>query len=219
MTAPNTHINVSGTWKSVNKMYVKVSGTWKEINKSYVRVSGVWKQVHAGVVPGSTTYTTPGTYSFTVPKHNTLTVKVWGAGGSGASNTENGETGGTSSWNGTVIANGGRLGTITPTRVAGAGGTASGGSTNVNGGAAGTPAPISRAGVAADSGYGDGGSGAAWFSYVQQYAGGGGGGAYSTRTYSVGTFSSGSSVTVIVGAGGTLGQGSGEDGRAEISWS
>lgn len=38
-----------------------------------------------GVVPGSQLYTTPGSYSFTVPLFNTLTVHVWSGGGAGGS--------------------------------------------------------------------------------------------------------------------------------------
>lgn len=37
------------------------------------------------VNPGSQTYTTAGTFSFTVPPFNTMTVEVWGGGGSGGS--------------------------------------------------------------------------------------------------------------------------------------
>jgi len=86
MAAPNSHVRVAGVWKQINKMYVRVSGTWKPINKAYVRVGGVWKQIHDGnpIVPGSVTYSTAGTLSFTVPAHNTLTVQVWGGGGGGA---------------------------------------------------------------------------------------------------------------------------------------
>ena len=36
-----------------------------------------------GATPGSTTYSTAGTFSFTVPEYNTLTVIVKGGGGGG----------------------------------------------------------------------------------------------------------------------------------------
>lgn len=44
MAAPKAHINVSGTWKEINKMHVNVSGTWKRINNAYINVSGTWKK-------------------------------------------------------------------------------------------------------------------------------------------------------------------------------
>ena len=242
MTAPNTHINVSGTWKNVNKMYVKVSGTWKEVTKAYVKVAGVWKQVHEGVVPGSTTYSTPGTYNFVVPKHNTLTVQLWGAGGGGGGagaavtgyggTNEIGGTGGPSKWDGGSAsgkpqANGGVGGRNTETGTGGAGGTASGGTTNTSGGAGGDGGTGSggAAGTAANGGYGDGGPGEHWTQVVyvvtHYYAGGGGGGAYSSRSYSAGTYAVGATVSVVVGAAGSpyYGSTAPDNGRVTISWS
>lgn len=43
---------------------------------------------------GSTSYTTPGTYTFTVPAYGTLTVDVWGGGASGSGWTPDGDQGG-----------------------------------------------------------------------------------------------------------------------------
>lgn len=106
------------------------------------------------VEAGTQTFSTAGTYSFTVPTYGTLTVEVWGGGGAGGDPSPSGtanyteQTGGTaSSFNGTVVANGGAKGiddlnssngTFTS---GGAGGTASGGDTNSTGGngASGTP--------------------------------------------------------------------------------
>lgn len=76
-----SYVRVSGSWKEITHQYVRVSGTWRPIRESYVRVSGTWRKVFDLVTPGSTTYSTPGTYNFTVPAHNTITAKCNGAGG------------------------------------------------------------------------------------------------------------------------------------------
>jgi hypothetical protein len=110
-----------------------------------------------GAAAGSQTYATPGTYSFTVPAHNTLTVTVKGAGGGGAGGSigpvpsEDGhwETGGTgtnggASSFGAVVGNGGKGGGGVASEVYGwyqvlkdgANGTGSGGDSNTTGGGA-----------------------------------------------------------------------------------
>jgi|GEM_PF-5501689 len=131
----------------------------------------------SSVTPGSQTFTASGT--FTVPAHNTLTAQCWGGGGGGAnsflhSNYFPGEslpgyyggTGGQSSFNGTLIANGGAGGSLaiasegqgyTPGS-GGAGGTASGGDENTAG-AAGTAGATDVVYVSSGSGGTAGGSG------------------------------------------------------------
>lgn len=46
--------------------------------------------------PGTQTFSSPGTFSFTVPLYSTMTIKIWGAGGSGG----NAFSGGSSSFGG-----------------------------------------------------------------------------------------------------------------------
>lgn len=53
MTAPKAHINVSGTWKQINKMHVNVSGTWKRVNNAYINVAGTWKKFLASASASS----------------------------------------------------------------------------------------------------------------------------------------------------------------------
>ena len=82
---------------------------------------------------GSQTYSSPGSYAFTVPAYGSLTVQVWGAGGGGG--------GGSSSWN-PVSGNAGGQSYFTGSVVAGGGGGGSSGhptvpSLNVPGGAGG----------------------------------------------------------------------------------
>ena len=212
------------------------------------------------VDPGSQTFTTAGTYSFTVPAHNVLTVQLWGGGGAGQTDSScmgvggNAPRNGTqSSFNGTVIAGGGGGGNGAPGfGGGGVGGTASGGDTNINGNVGG--AGVGSSGGSAPGGGGGGGaSGVGWaapgLNGAAPGGGGGGGssggngstnswpaggsGAYSQKNYSTGALTVGTSVTVVVGAGGesmpgcldeTFGEiyhgtsGAGGSGRVSISW-
>lgn len=79
---------------------------------------------------GSTTFAEPGSFDFEVPDHETLTVKVWGAGGGGKAYAPVDEAtkGGDSSFDGKVIAGGGESGAT------GLGGVAKGGAINTPGG-------------------------------------------------------------------------------------
>ena len=92
-------------------------------------------------VAGSQTYSTPGTYSFTVPNYGTLTVQAWGGGGGGgimqnySSCDVSGGNGGDSSF-GSVVGRGGRGAYDDPSCVA-PGGVASGGDVNLQGGSSG----------------------------------------------------------------------------------
>ncbi len=186
---------------------------------------------------GSQMYSTPGTFSFSVPIYSTLTVQVWGGGGGGAIATVAAGAGGLSSFAGSVIANGGGGGNrfLTTSALGGAGGTASGGTTNTtgvtgstaptawgsggnggagaNGGAGGTGTTIAGTAGTVPGGGGGGGTG----------GGGGGGGGYSSKTYSAGALSG--NVSVVVGSGGTAGTGGGSAigglgaaGRVTINW-
>ncbi len=100
-----------------------------------------------GVAPGSQSYTSPGTYSWSVPKYNTLTVEMWGAGGEGTSiggstgNDFPGANGGNTTFKGMVAGGGqGGLGNTS----GGAGGTATGGTTNTVGGTGANGSDYSR---------------------------------------------------------------------------
>lgn len=39
-------VNVGGTWKSVNGIFVRQTGSWKEVQKGYVKQAGEWKLFH-----------------------------------------------------------------------------------------------------------------------------------------------------------------------------
>lgn len=201
------------------------------------------------VTPGSQTFSTAGTYSFVVPEHNTLTVQVWGAGGGGAgilgsASDVVGISGGTSVWDGSLVAHGGSRGTSS----GGSGGTASGGTTNTagvsgegtsgdrwggaggagaNGGAGGARKSIAGSGNAGTApgggGSGCGGGGRGW----ENWGAGAGGGGYSVRTYNSGTYQAGTTISLTVGAGGGGGGvtannqckgGNGAGGRVIVTW-
>lgn len=198
-------------------------------------ISDIWSvTTRPAVTPGSQTYSTAGSFNFTVPNFNSLTVEVWGGGGSGAGGGgTGGNNGASSSWNGTVVANGGTrgLGDFSP----GSGGTASGGDTNTTGG----NAQINGGGNSPNGGLGGpdgvvgnwptntnglgqapGGGGAG---HDPGEDGGGGGGGYSRKTYSPGQLTVGASIGIVVGAGGaqtatTYPGAAGQVGRVSISW-
>jgi hypothetical protein len=141
------YTRVGGVWKKLNKVHVRVGGVWKEVIRAYVRIGGVWKEIHSGVTPGSITYTTPGTYNFTVPNYNSLQVELWGSGGgggavsgTGGSNSPtytNGSAGSAAKWDGGAASGkpeaGGGSGGIRPINNSISGGTASNGDINTPG--------------------------------------------------------------------------------------
>lgn len=124
------------------------------------------------VTPGSNTYTTAGTYSFTVPPFNTMTVELWGGGGGGggygdpgagsyASGAYFGATGVQTYFNASTYANGGgggqNAGTSNGGGVAfGAGGTggSAAGLTVATAGNSGGSGPASSTGAGAPNGGG-----------------------------------------------------------------
>jgi hypothetical protein len=186
--------------------------------------AGVTVNTSGCVTPGNHDYTTAGTFTFTVPAFNTLTVQVWGGGGGGAGgnpSTPAATSGGQSSFNAALIANGGSPSTGAS---GAAGGTASGGTTNTTGGT-GASSSSSAGGTCPASGPCHGGNGARWCPVTCSVTeGGGGSGGYSTKTYSAGQLTVGANVTVKVGAAGQGGTGTAADGgdggagRVYISW-
>jgi hypothetical protein len=103
------HVEDSGTWKQVNQVWAKHSGSWKSCTDVLVNDGGTWKSVLYS--PGSSNYTTAGTYSFTVPSGVTsLTVSVYGSGGGAGACDNNGDA-----W---VGGGGGSGGYITNTSIA-----------------------------------------------------------------------------------------------------
>lgn len=183
---------------------------------------------------GTQTYTSPGTYSFTVPAFQSLTVQVWGGGGGGGNYVHYGSAGGNSSFAG-VTGGGGNPGGPAAATTGGPGGGAYGGGTNTIG----NPGTYDwtwkyGTGGAAPNG-GAGGSGSTYTGYSGGIPGGGGGSpvrgsgggsaGYASATWNAGGLTAGSAVTVVVGAGGAgapttdgYTSGAGGAGRVSISW-
>jgi len=166
------------------------------------------------------TYSTAGTYSYTVPAtFGTIVIKVWGGGGAGAY-AYTGGGGGTSSITSRGLSATGGAGGLGGTNVAGgAGGTGSGGDTNLsgaNGASNATGCSGWSAGGNAPAGGGSGGSsngangavrgggGAGRTNCGNAFGSGGGAGGYTVKTYTTATLNPGTNINdIVVGAGGT----------------
>jgi len=236
--------NVANNHASGKAIFIptKTSGEWASLyNGPPPHVTVTACAVACTVTPGSQSFTTAGNHTFAVPCHNTLTVEVWGAGGGGAgcNGTKKvaGADGGTSDWDGTVLANGGNGASSSS---GGAGGTASGGTTNITG----SDSTSSKGGNGANGGAGGaartsngngnpgsapgGGGGAARNTPIMggggcSSPGGGGGGGYASISYVSGTYTVSSSVPIAVGGGGAGGNttakgGNGAVGRVTVTW-
>lgn len=86
------NINVSNVWKEVQQVFINVAGTWKTCTDVYINVGGTWKSVL--YAPGSASYTTAGSYSFTVPAgvYNLTSALLSGAGGGGGGSVFSGDS-------------------------------------------------------------------------------------------------------------------------------
>ena len=155
------------------------------------------------VVAGAMTFDTPGTYTYVVPSFHSISVEVKGAGGGGGGRGSNngygatGSPGALSSFGDSVLANGGGGGVggawLGRCGYQGADGTATGGDTNVTGGGA-------TYGLSGSYGNGDcGGSGGSGGKAVINYSRVV---VTSTLNTSVNHLAPGTSITIVVGAGG-----------------
>lgn len=109
-------VKQNGVFKNVVQAYVQQNGVWKSPTEIYIKQNGVWKLVYPEEA-GSIAYTTPGTYSFTVPNGITrLTCTVVGAGGGGGGLWNPGDA-----WSGAGGGSGGfylnSIATVTPGQI------------------------------------------------------------------------------------------------------
>jgi hypothetical protein len=195
---------------------------------------------------GSHTNNASGTYNFTVPVYRYLTIQIWGGGGAGANNGSSGGTGGTSSFGSYISATGGAGGTPGTGGTGGAGGSGTNGTYNEtgengkdgakstssyggagantsNGGGARRTTTYVSSNVAGQAGftYAGGGSGPVAYSIAYGSMAGGGGGGYASKTFGRGELSTGTTVSITLGAGGTAvgSSGAGANGAIKITWS
>ena len=197
-------------------------------------IGGAWANLvpnppSSGACDTTNTYSTPGTYAYTVPaSFGTITIKVWGAGGAGGSSgvtTTSGPGGQSSVSSLGLAANGGNGGGSSANDgvygVGGAGGTASGGTTNSTGsnglqgaggftgsggtgaGGGGTGGAAAAQGAVGLSGQSPGGGGSGGSHWSGQFGGGGGGGAYVEKVFTSMQITPGSTINdIVVAAGG-----------------
>lgn len=67
---PKIYIKDSGTWKQVGRIYVKDAGSWKPLLNGSIKDAGTIKQFYPDTFT-PITYTSPGTYSLTIPAGKT----------------------------------------------------------------------------------------------------------------------------------------------------
>ena len=41
----NLPVNIGGTWKNANEVFVNIGGTWKTVDSAYVNIGGTWKEL------------------------------------------------------------------------------------------------------------------------------------------------------------------------------
>lgn len=207
---------------------VTTSSSWATAANCAVTIGGVSDTFTATtntVSAGSVAYTTPGVYTFVVPRHTSMTVYCRGGGGGGGGWTysysggsypgNDGSPGGHSYFNYTQYAYGGGGGAKAYYDPGGA---------QYNG-AAGAAGSIANYDGGTVGGGSPGGTGMGWFSLR---GGAGGAGGYMYKSFGGFTLMEGTSITVVVGAGGGRGTSSyppdfestaGSNGRVDIVWS
>lgn len=135
---PNIYPKSGGAFDPAKEVFVKDAGSWKTVKEVWVKESGTWTKAFPES-NGTQTYSTPGTYSFTVPNgiYTLSSVMVVGAGGGGGGSVLSGDVHGAANggsggfYSGqTVSVNPGEVYTI----VVGSGGAGSGSSTGSTGG-------------------------------------------------------------------------------------
>ena len=73
-------VNQNGTWVEVKNPQVKQGSTWVPIKKGFTNINGVWTQFWPST--GSMSYSSVGSYTFTVP-YGIYTLNISAAGGGG----------------------------------------------------------------------------------------------------------------------------------------
>jgi hypothetical protein len=201
---------------------MKVTAGWP----NYVNVSSVSLNVANNFippVPSKVEFSTPGSYTYTMPNvYSQAIVRVYGGGGGGGNSGFSpagvaGANGTNSSFNVTVLARGGQagngasIGEGNPDGESGAGGLASGGDVNIQGYVGPCPGPDGGLGgvLSRDATPYGGGGGGTTGPGGSQVGGAGGSGGYSQKTYTDSELTG--NVAILVGSGGA-GAGTAGDG-------
>jgi hypothetical protein len=76
----------SNTRSQVKELYINNSGTWANVRSAHVNVNGEWQKFYPDSIT-TTTYSTPGTYTYTIPAGvHSANLTVAGAGGGDGGN-------------------------------------------------------------------------------------------------------------------------------------
>lgn len=79
----NVYVHTSGTFTAAKEIFVKDAGTWQTVKEVWIKEGGVWVQAFPEST-GTQSYTSAGSYSFTVPNGiYSLTATIVGGGGGG----------------------------------------------------------------------------------------------------------------------------------------
>jgi hypothetical protein len=186
--------DANSTQQQVKRLSIKVGGSWTDVKGGYVNDNGVWKKFYPETIP-TTTYSVPGTYTYTIPAGVfSANIIVAGAGGGAGGNDSPGV--GHAGYGGNVVT---ATVSVNPgdvfTFFVGAGGGAGGSGQRGTGGALG--------GLDPNADNSDGGAGGNAGTSGGSGAGGGGGAATTVRL---------NSTTIVVAAGGGGGGGGGNKG-------
>lgn len=246
-TAPTELLDVNGgirlgTTSGSNAGTIRWDGTNFSGYNGSAWVNFVPDPPASGACDTVSTYSTAGTYAYTVPaSFGTITVRLWGAGGGGGGSHSSGAgTTGATGGNSTISSlglfasggSGGAPGSNTPVLgTGGAGGAAAGGATNTTGNAgsaatssgsgAGGTAPNGGAGGASQgsattsglAGSSPGGGGSGARSSSTIAGGGAGSGGYVEKTFTSATLNPGTAISdIVVGASGAGGSGANSGG-------
>lgn len=88
--ASELSVKDGGTWRTIPALYVNNGSSWLPINSAWVKDGGTWQLFYGGNA-SSTSYTTPGTYSFTVPS-GVFSILITACGGAGPGGSGDGGT-------------------------------------------------------------------------------------------------------------------------------
>ena len=93
-------VNQNGTWVEVKNPQVKQGSTWVPIKKGFTNINGVWTQFWPST--GSMSYSSVGSYTFTVP-YGIYTLNISAAGGGGGGGGTDSPYGGSAGYPGRYI--------------------------------------------------------------------------------------------------------------------
>jgi hypothetical protein len=88
----NVYVHTSGTFTAAKEIFVKDAGTWQTVKEVWIKDGGVWVQAFPEST-GTQSYTTAGSYSWTVPNGiYSISATIVGGGGGGGGFYGSGDT-------------------------------------------------------------------------------------------------------------------------------